>query len=172
MFSKFKNILKIFKGKLSRFLLIVFIGILFEIAIFLPCPVYGNPFFVGQGIFESSKGGQMCSGMVGSQIFTDIGSVTSTGVDVGFQNIELDDEGASEFIGGFIKCGDGVNTDGVFISDPPSNKCTNNGKTTSNECYFVGSRLQFWGALLSGGFLGLVIAALVLQGIFYLKSHT
>ena len=171
MFSKLKNILKMFKGKFSHYLLIVFIGILFKIAIFFPCPVYGNHLFVGQGIFESSKSVQMRSDIVRIQIPADIRSITTSRIDVGFQNIKLNDEGISELARGFIKFGDGVNTEGVFIPDPPSNECANNSKATSNDYKFIGTKVQFWSYLLMGGIIGLIIACSILRLVFYFLTQ-
>ncbi len=113
----------------------------------------------------------MRSDIVRIQVPADIRSITTAGVDVGFQNIKLNDEGISECIGGFIKCGDGVNAESVFISDPPSNKCANDSKPASNNCYFVGTKVQFWLSLLVGGFIGLIIGCSILYLVFYFLAQ-
>ena len=110
MFSKFKNILKIFKRKFSYCLLIIFIGILVKITIFTPCLVYGFPLFSGQIVSENLKGNQMRFNIVGLQIFPNIGSVTTAGVDAVFQKVKLNDKSVSKFVSGFVKFGNVVNT--------------------------------------------------------------
>lgn len=142
------------KGKFFHLRFIIFIGILCKITIFLPCLAYGYFFFGDQIISENLKGNQMIADIMGVQILTNIGSIPAASVDVGFQLVELINKSDSKFGSGFIKFGDIVNTESVFISDPPSNECANNGKATSNEYKFVGTKIQFWLCLLIGGFLG------------------
>jgi len=112
----------------------------------------------------------MIADIVGTQIFTEVGSISSAGINIGFQNIKLNNEGISKFISGFIKLGNTVNTESVFISDPAADKCTNNSKSTGNEYKFIGTKIQFWLSLLMGGIGGLIIGGSILHLVFYFRS--
>jgi hypothetical protein len=90
MFSKFKNILKIFKCE------VFIVGILIEITIFNPCLVYGFPLFDGQIVSENLKGNQMRFNIMCLQIFPDIRSITTAGIDVVFQKVKLNDKSVSK----------------------------------------------------------------------------
>jgi hypothetical protein len=166
MFSKFKNFFKAFEGKFFHLLFIIFIGILCKITIFLPCLVYDYPLIGGQVVFEDLKGTQMIADIVGSQILTNIGSIPTASIDVGFQKVALMGKGISERCGGFIKLNDVMKFEGIFVPNPSAKECTNYRKTASNNCYFVGTKVQFWTALFLGGLFGLVIATAILQFIF------
>ena len=173
MFSKFKNCLYSLQGNLFQGCFIVFVGILLKITVFLPCLVYGNPLFGGQVIPEDIKHFQLAEDVSGPQKLLEggISSFTFGKNGVMFQKSDFTEKGVSEGSGGFIKFGNVVNAESVFVSDPPSNQCANNSKTTGNEYKFVGTKIQFWLALLFGGLLGLIIGAGILHFIFYLITQ-
>ena len=173
MFSKFKKLLNIIQGNLFQGCFIIFVGILFKLTIFLPCLVYGYPLLGGQVIPEDIKSFQVAEKIPRPHelLKTGIGSFTFGKKGIMFQVNEFAAEGVSEGSGGFIKFGNVVNAESVFVSDPPSNECTNNSKATGNDYKFVGTKIHFWLSLLFGGFLGLVIGATILHFIFYLITQ-
>jgi len=122
MFSKFKNILKIFKGKFSGFLLIIFIGILFKITIFSPCLVYGFNFCGGEITFKDLKSLQVRTNIVRPQILSDVGRVARTGVDVVFQKVELMNKGMLKFGSCFIEILSPVSAYGEEIAKQKTDK--------------------------------------------------
>ena len=157
MFSKFKNVIKIFKCKFFHCLLIVFIGILVKITVFIPHTVHGNSLFGSQVVSENLKGTQVIADIVSSQILPDIGSISPAGVDVGFQNIELIGKSISKFGSGFIKVLSVDEAGRKIIADVSSKDGSNDAKTASDKRQFIGSKIHYWLIVLSGGFIGLII---------------
>ena len=52
--------------------------------------------------------------------------------------------------------------EGKPVSEPCAKESTDNGKTSSDKCYFVGTKVQFWVALLSGHLIGLAISIAII----------
>jgi hypothetical protein len=92
--------------------------------------------------------------------------------DVIFQEQDRPQEGILELGGGFIEFSDIVNLESISVANPSPNKCSNDSKTASNKCYFIGTKVQFWTALGLGFVGGVLIATVLIHVIFYLKSHT
>jgi hypothetical protein len=141
--------------------------------ILLPCLINASLLFGGQVASEDLKSFQVAVDIPMEKKFTEVAGTTSLG---DFSIMSQEDEfwikGISECSGGFVEFRDVVKIKGISISDPSAKESTNDSKAARNDCYFIGSRLKFWAALLLGGFVGMVIAMLILQSIFYLKFHT
>ncbi len=155
MFSKFKNLLKVFKRK------IFIVGILCEITIFLPYLVYGNPLFGGQIVSENLKGAQMIADIVGLQILPNIGSVPAASVDTEFQKVELIDKGISKFGSGFVEVLPVDKAGRKIIANTSSEDGSNDAKSASDKRQFIGSKIHFWLIVLSGGFIGVIIGGII-----------
>ena len=76
-------------------------------------------------------------------------------------------EGCTEKRCCFVELGEPVNIEGISIPYPGAKQSTYYSKTTSNECYFVGGKVQFWVAILVGGLSGIVISMVMLKVIFW-----
>jgi hypothetical protein len=104
MFSKFKNFLNSFNGKLFKFRFISFVGILCKITVFFPLIFYSHPLFGGQMSFESLEGFQMSVEVSKPQkLFKAIGTSTSVDNSVVFQINEFGIEGIPELCSGPIE---------------------------------------------------------------------
>jgi hypothetical protein len=148
--------------------LIVFIGILVKITVFLPHTVHGNSLFGSQVVSENLKGTQVITDIMSSQILPNIGSISPTGVDVGFQNIELIGKSISKFGSGFIKVLSVYEPGRKIIASEATDKSANDCKTTTNQSYFVGSENQFILAAFVGGIIGLIIGIGILLLFFFI----
>lgn len=62
-------------------------------------------------------------------------------------------------------------TNDASVYDQPAEKHANDSKSASNEFYFVGTKVQFWLALLCGGLGGLLIGSMLLQFIFFIQRR-
>lgn len=81
-------------------------------------------------------------------------------------------ESGTESGGCFVEFRNTVDLECIPITNPRTEERTNNSKTTSNKCYFVGTEVQFWLALLCGGLGGAIISIILLKGIFYFIHTT
>ena len=78
----------------------------------------------------------------------------------------------SELGGSFVKFYVPLELKGIPVRDPSPKECAYNGKPASNKCYFVGTEVQFWMALLLGGIGGLIVGTAIIETLFYFKFHT
>lgn len=180
MFSKFKNIFYLAKSKFFHgccaILRVGFGGILFKVkcflvvgvvAILLPCFIYAMPLFWGEIIPESFEGFQVAVDVTMEKEFTEVTGTTSPHYfGVASQIDEFGIKGISERAGGLVELADFVNVKSIPISNPTADECTNNGKATSNEYQFVGTKVQFWFSLFLGGLIGAIISYVLLKLIF------
>ena len=154
------------KNKISFFGLVL--GYSVWMAIFIPSLFNVDSFAFGQEGLELNKGLNLFDNETSKKVVNVeaiIGGLGST--DSKFKEKRYTNKSGAEGGGGFVKLGNGMESEGVSISDPPSNECSNNSKATGNEYKFIGTKIQFWLALLLGGSLGLIIGAAILKFIFY-----
>ena len=119
-------------------------------------------------IQENIESLQMAVDISKSQKFfeIDIGSFTLRKMDGIFQVDEFAEKGVSERGGGFVELTCLVNAEGIPVANPTTDERTNNSKATSNECQFVGTKVQFWSSLFFGGLFGAIIGVIILKIIF------
>jgi hypothetical protein len=88
-----------------------------------------------------------------------------------YQKNKFREKSNSEFCGGFIKRSDVIKIEGISVPNPSTKECTNYSKTASNNCYFIGTKVQFWTALFLGGLFGLIISAIIITLVFRIKQQ-
>jgi hypothetical protein len=84
---------------------------------------------------------------------------------------DLRKKGSPELRSSPVKFGDSIESKRVSVSDPGTSERANNGEPTTNKCYFIGTKFQFWLALLSGGLLHLGIAFVIIKTFFYFTQQ-
>lgn len=176
MFCKLKNIFNSFKSQLfliihalfpstgSMILLKPRICFYFGvIAIILPCFINVYPLFGGQIIFEHFKGRQVPLDVTGRQNMIEIiRPLAFVNFSVMTQEDDFREESVSEFSSGLIKF---FNPTASFTKDmvaQSTNQGTAQSETTANQCYFIGTKDQFYLALFGGGMIGLVIGIILI----------
>lgn len=187
MLTKFKNFFNFLKCKVfqyfafgfsfSRLVRILFkvqkFGIIWMVAILLPYLFYGLSLLGRQIGPEDFKGFQMPVNVGKMQEFAKIVAASEVpDVSIMSQKSDFGQKSISEDDGGFVERGDTVKFEGISIPNPGAKEHTNDCKTARNECYFVGTKVQFWIALISGGIFGLVVGKVIIQVFFYLKFFT
>lgn len=176
--SEFKNLLYSFKGNLFHvFFIILFkvksFGIVGMVAILLPFFINIYPLFGGQVISENLKSFQVAMDIPVEQNFTKaVGTPNISGVSIVFQENDFREKGGPKKSSGFIELNDTVKFEGVSIPNPSTKEYANDCKTTRNECYFVGTKVQFWTALVLGGVAGAIIGMAIVGAFFYFKFYT
>jgi hypothetical protein len=183
MFSKFKNFLNSLKRKsfqvrfTSSCVTGRFAGILLKVnsfwvigvtAILLPSLVYICPVFSGQVVSEDLKSFQVAEDVSSLQklIKSSVASFTVRDTSVVLQENKFREKGVSEICGCFVEFNDIVKFEGISVSNPRTKEHANDSETASNECYFVGTKIQFWLAILLGGLFGAIIGTIIVQFIF------
>lgn len=132
MFSKLNNCFYSLKGNLfqvcfailytvGRFIGILFkvknFGIIWAVAVFLPCFVYICPLFGGQVAPICFDSFQMAVAISGQQkLMKIVGTCTAGDFSVVLQENEFREKGDSEFCGGFIELLPSQKIGGVFVS--------------------------------------------------------
>jgi hypothetical protein len=84
-----------------------------------------------------------------------VGTTKATDISVMFQKGCFGEKSVAEKTGGMIELCDAVNLEGISVANPSAEECANDSKTASNNCYFVGTRLQFYLFAFVGGLIGL-----------------
>ena len=142
-------------------------------AILLPCLIYSHPLFGGQVGPEDFNSFQVPVNICKLQEFAKV-TTTPEITDVGIvsQKSDFREKSISKDSGGFVKFGNTVNFEGISIPNPSAKEYTNDSKPSSDKCYFIGTKVQFWTALVLGFIDGALIAIALLHVIFYLKFHT
>jgi hypothetical protein len=117
-------------------------------AILFPCFINIYPLARGQVVLEDLKSSQMAVDISGLQklIESSITSFTFGSRSVVPQKNKFMEKGISKLCGGFIEFNDIVKLVGISISNPGTKECANDSKTARNECYFIGTKVQFWTA--------------------------
>ena len=147
-----------------------YIWVVGMITILLPCFINVNLLFSCEMVFENLKCLKMAE-IARKQEFPKIAGTTSLGdLGVVLQEDELGVKGIPECSGGFVKLSDVVKIKGISIPNPSTKDCTKDSKTTRNECYFIGTKVQFLAALLLGGLSGAVIGTAIIKFIFWITQ--
>jgi hypothetical protein len=139
-------------------------------AVFLPCFVNVYPVAGGQIVFEDFKSPQVAVDISRLQklIEGSVGSLTFWCRSVVSQKNKFMEKRISELCGGFVESNDVLDFEGVSVSNPCTKDYPNYSKTSSDEGYFVGSRMQFYLYALGGGLCGLIIGIAIVKLIFRL----
>jgi len=144
-------------------------GIIRAAAVLLPCSIYADPLFGGQIASEDLQGFQVAVNIPMEQnLIKAVGTSNISDVGIMFNENDFREKCSLEKGGGFIAFADIVNSKGVSIAYPSTNKRADDGETSGDKCYFVGTHLQFYLSALAGGLIGLGIGCVILQSIFWL----
>lgn len=88
-----------------------------------------------------------------------------------FYNAGVVDEGNMELTGKLIKFLTVHQANREVITNPRTEKDTNKSETTANQCYFVGTKAQFYIASFTGGIIGLIIGVIIVSLFFYFTQR-
>lgn len=153
------------KPKISFFVWVL--GYAVWMTVFIPNVVYGYPICGGKIAFENLKGFQMTEVASPQKLSQLVGTIKATDISVMFQKGCFGEKSVAEKTGGMIELCDAVNLEGISVANPSAEECANDSKTASNNCYFVGTRLQFYLFAFVGGLIGLGVAYFILNITFW-----
>lgn len=142
----------------------------------LPIPVETGSFLIGEKELEPHGGLLMVDENVGTQNVEPVSPFVIPQLLQGFK------ENTSKFYSSPIEVGNMEELGGVYmrfidkfsgqpICSQNTEKRANDSKASSNKCYFVGTKIQFWVTLLTGGFAGIAIGLILVICIFCFLYH-
>lgn len=127
-----------------------------------PCVIETVPIFIGEGMSKLSDG-SIKNGEFGFQKSDNIVWPFDW---VGINIRKLTVEGGKKSLIRLSSIIDGGKLDGEPITNPHTQKSTDSGKASGDKCYFIGSKIQFWAALLLGHLVGLIVAIIIILFVF------